>query len=35
MYKPTIEDVKGEREWSLLEKDLLDECKFGRGAYLP
>jgi len=35
MYKPTIKDVKGDREWSLLEQDLLDECRSGRAAFLP
>lgn len=34
MYKPTIAEVKGGQEWSLLEQDLLDECKLGRLAYL-
>ena len=35
MYKPSIDEVKGDREWSLLEQDLLDECKLGMVAYLP
>jgi hypothetical protein len=35
VYRPSIEDVKGDRDWSELEQDLLDACKRGRFAYLP
>ena len=35
VYKPNIDEVRGDQEWSLLEQDLLDECVLGRVAYLP
>jgi hypothetical protein len=31
----TIEQVKGDQDWSALEQDLLNECTLGRVAYLP
>jgi hypothetical protein len=34
-HRLTIEEVKGDQDWSALEQDLLDECTLGRVAYLP
>ncbi|MGH1356776.1 MAG: hypothetical protein ACRBBS_17100 [Thalassovita sp.] len=34
-HRVTIDQVKGDRDWSALEQDLLDACELGRFAYLP
>ncbi|MCS6622266.1 hypothetical protein N0B44_05025 [Roseibacterium beibuensis] len=35
IYRPGIAEVKGGKEWSALEADLLAECRLGRMAVLP
>jgi len=34
-HRETIDEVKGDRDWSALEADLLAECSLGLMAYLP